>query len=58
MNPMEKLDLALSLLKSVESDSIQGNAVAYASLSGYLMAYATDDQADKILKIVSEKVGK
>ena len=55
---MEKLDLALSLLKSVEPDSISGNAIAYASLSGYLMAYATDDQADKILKIVSEKVGK
>lgn len=55
---MKKLDEALELLKSIESDSVKGHAIAYAGLSGYLMAYATNEQADKILELVKNKVAK
>ena len=58
MSPMKKLDLALELLKGNSEDSVRGHALAYAGLSGYLMAYATDEQADKILELVTAQVAK
>ena len=53
MNKFEKLDLALKLLKTEQSDIL-----AYATMVGYLSAMVDDSRADDILDLAQKKEGK
>ena len=53
MNRFEKLDLAMSLLKTQMSSDL-----AYATMVGYLSAMVDDKRADAVLDLVQKKVAK
>lgn len=48
-NAIETLEQALAILKAKNPDT------AYAGMVGYLMAFATQDTANRILKLVEER---
>jgi predicted Zn-dependent protease len=53
MNKLEKLDLALRLLK----DGMRSD-LAYAMMYGYLAVVVSEDKADEVLKLVQERIVK
>jgi hypothetical protein len=54
MTPMEKIDEALRLLSQDKKDG----QFAYPRVLGYLMTVATAEQADFVLELAKQKVGK
>lgn len=48
-NTIKNLNEALDILKAKNPDT------AYAVMTGYLMAFASQDTANRILKLVEEK---
>lgn len=53
MNKLEKLDLALKLLKTNHKSDI-----AYAMMYGYLAVMVDDKRADAVLELVKERYAK
>lgn len=54
MTPIQKIDKAIALLSNIKGM----REFSHATALGYLMAVATDEQADFVLKMATEKVGK
>ena len=53
MNKLEKLDLALKLLKTENRSDL-----AYAMMYGYLAVMVSEEKADAVLELVKERIVK